>query len=143
MQTKDLIALALLFVAIPMGILVAAFSQRARDAAFFLMVAGTVITDRLDVNFLSQYWYRGTSRGLEFSFVDLLAISVFVGSFLMPRPGKSRFYWPASFGLMLVFFFYAGFSVLFSEPRMYGVFELSKMFRGFFFFLAGKYKKNR
>lgn len=136
MEAKDLIALALLLVAIPTGILIAAFSQRARDAAFFMMVAGTVITDRLDVNLLSHYWYRGTSRGLEFSFVDLLAISVFAGSFLMPRPGKSRFYWPASFGLMLVFFLYAGVSVMLAEPKMYGVFELFKMVRGFFFFLA-------
>ena len=136
MEAKDLIALALLFLAIPTGILAAAFSQRARDAAFFMMVAGTVITDRLDVNLFSHYWYRGTSRGLEFSFVDLLAISVFAGSFLMPRPGKSRFYWPASFGLMLVFFLYAGCSVMLSEPKVYGVFELSKMVRGFFFFLA-------
>ena len=139
MQTKDLIALAMLLVAIPAGVLVATFSQRARDVAFFLMVAGTVITDRLDVNFLSHYWYRGTSRGLEFSFVDLLAISVFVGSFLLPRPGNSRFYWPASFGLMLVFFFYACFSVMFSDPKIYGVFELSKMIRGFFFFLAAAF----
>jgi hypothetical protein len=136
MEAKDLIALALMFLAIPTGIIVATFSQRARDAAFFMMVAASVITDRIDVNFLSQYWYRGTTRGLEFSLVDLLAISVCAGSFLMPRPGKSRFYWPASFGLMLVFFLYAGVSVILSEPKVYGVFELSKMVRGFFFFLA-------
>ncbi|MCL4176678.1 MAG: O-antigen ligase family protein [Verrucomicrobia bacterium] len=139
METKDLIALAMLLVAIPAGVLVATFSQRARDAAFFLMVAGTVITDRLDVNVLSHYWYRGTSRGLEISFVDLLAISVFAGSVLLPRPGNSRFYWPASFGLMLVFFVYACFSVMFSTPKIYGVFELSKMVRGFFFFLAAAF----
>lgn len=139
MESKDLIALALLLVAIPAGVMVAIFSKRARDVAFFLMVTGTVITDRVDVNFLSQYWYRGTSRGIEFSIVDILAISVFVSSFLLPRPGNSRFYWPASFGLMLVFIFYAGFSVLFSEPKMYGVFELSKMVRGFFFFLAAAF----
>ena len=136
MEAKDLIALALLLLAVPTGVLVATLSQRARDAAFFLMVTATVITDRLDVNFLSQYWYRGTARGLEFSIVDLLAISVFAGSFLMPRRGESRFYWPASLGLMLVFFLYAGFSVMFSEPKMYGVFELSKMVRGLFIFLA-------
>jgi len=139
MEAKDLIALALLFVAIPMGIMVATFSHRARDVAFFLMVAGTVITDRVDVNFLSQYWYRGTSRGFEFSFVDLLAISIFAGSFLKPRPGESRCFWPASFGLMLVFFLYAAFSVIISEPKMYGAFELSKMVRGFFFFLAAAF----
>ena len=136
MEAKDLIALALLMVAIPMGIIIATLSQRARDAAFFVMVAATVVTDRLDVNFLSHYWYRGTTRGLEFSLVDLLAISVCIGSFLRPRPGESRFYWPASFGWMLVFFLYAVASVMFSDPKVYGVFELSKMVRGFFFFLA-------
>ena len=136
MEAKDLIALALLLVAIPTGILVATVSLRARDAAFFIMVAATVVTDRLDVNFLSHFWYRGTTRGLEFSLVDLLAISVFAGSLLRPRPGKSHFYWPAGFGLMLVFFLYAVGSVIFSDPKVYGVFELSKMVRGFLFFLA-------
>ena len=139
METKDLIALVLLLVTIPTGVLIATFSLRARDAAFFLMVAGTVITDRFDVNFLSHYWYRGTSRGLEFSFLDLLAISVLFGSWLRPRPGNSHFYWPASLGLMLMFFLYAGLSVMFSEPKIYGVFELSKMARGFFFFLAAAF----
>ena len=136
MDTNHFIALAVLFLMIPMGIITATVSHRARDVAFFVMVAATVVTDRLDVNFLSHYWYRGTTRGLEFSLVDLLAISVFVSSFLRPRPGVSRLYWPAGFGLMLVFFFYAGTSVMFSNPQVYGVFELSKMFRGFFFFLA-------
>jgi hypothetical protein len=136
MEAKDLIALALLLLAIPLGIILATLSPRARDAAFFVMVAATVITDRLDVNFLSHYWYRGTTRGLEFSLVDLLAISVCVGSLLKPRPGESRFYWPASLGWMLAFISYAAVSVLLSDPKVYGVLELSKMVRGFFFFLA-------
>lgn len=139
MEAKDLVALALLLLAIPAGIIVATLFPRARDVAFFLMVAGTVITDRLDVNFLSHYWYRGTTRGLEFSLVDLLAMSVFVSSILSPRPGNSRFYWPASLGVTLVFFLYAIASVLFSEPKIYGVFELSKMVRGIFFFLAAAF----
>lgn len=139
MEAKDLIALALLMVAIPMGILIATFSEKARDAAFFVMVAATVVTDRLDVNFLSHYWYRGTTRGLEFSLVDLLAISVCFGSFLKPRPGESRFYWPASFGWMLAFLSYASISVLLSDPKIYGFLELSKMFRGLFFFLAAAF----
>ena len=136
MELKDFIALALLLLVIPVGILIATISHRARDVAFFVMVAATVVTDRLDVNFLSQYWYRGTTRGLEFSIVDFLAISVFFGSFLRPRPGESRCYWPASFGLMLLFFFYAAGSMMFSDPKLYGFFELSKMCRGFLLFLA-------
>ena len=143
MEAKDLIALALLLLAVPMGIAITTLSQRARDAAFFVMVTATVITDRLDVNFLSHYWYRGTTRGLEFSLVDLLAISVCVGSVLRPRPGEARFYWPASFGWMLVFFLYAIASVMFSDPKVYGVFELSKMVRGFFFFLAAAWYVRR
>ena len=136
MDATHLIALALLVLAIPAGVMVATFSQRARDAAFFTMVAATVVTDRIDITFFSHYWYRGTTRGLEFSFVDLLAISVLAGCLLVPRPGKSRFYWPASLGLMMVFFLYAGVSVMCSQPRVYGLFELSKMVRGCFFFLA-------
>jgi hypothetical protein len=136
MDAYHLIVLALLFLAIPTGIIVATLSHRARDLAFFTLVAAAVVTDRLDVNFFSHYWYRGTTRGLEFSLVDLLAISVLVGSFLRPRQGESRCYWPAGFGLMLLFFFYACGSVLFSDPQVYGVFELSKMVRGLFVFLA-------
>ena len=136
MDAKHLLALAFLVLAIPTGVVVATLSQRARGAAFFTMVAATVITDRINVTFLSHYWYRGSTRGLEFSFVDLLAISVLGGCILLPRPGNSRFYWPSSFAFMLVFFLYACGSVLFCEPKVYGVFEISKMIRGLIFFLA-------
>jgi hypothetical protein len=135
-ETKDLIGLSLLFIATAGGIGVTLVSQRARDAAFFLMAATTVITDKLDINFLSHYWYRGTTRGLEFSLVDVLAMSVLVSSLLLPRHGQARCYWPASLGVMLLFFIYACCSVLISEPKIYGLFELSKMVRGILIFLA-------
>jgi hypothetical protein len=135
-ETKDLIGLSLLFVATFMAVGVACVSQRARDAAFFGMVSATVITQKLDINFLGQFWYRGTTRGVEVSFVDVLAIAVLASSFLVPRPNQSRWYGPASFGLMLLFFLYVCFSVAISEPRLYGTWELSKMVRGLIFFLA-------
>ena len=136
MEVKDVLAGVLVLLAIPTGVAVSTFSQRARDLAFFVLVAGAVVTDRFDVNFFSHYWYRGTTRGVEFSIVDLMAISVLAGSFLRPRPGESRFYWPASLGLMLLFFLYACASVMLFEPKMYGAFELTKMLRGFICFLA-------
>jgi hypothetical protein len=135
-EAKDIIALGLLLVATLVGVGVTSISPRARDLAFFLMLAGAVVTHKLDVNFLSHFWYRGTTRGLEISFVDVLAVSVLVSSFLFPPPGVSRWYWPASLGLMLLFFAYASLSVAFAEPKMNGVFELSKMARGLVFFLA-------
>jgi hypothetical protein len=138
-ETKDFIALCLLFVATLGGVGLACVSPRARDILFFLLTAGAVVTHKLDVNFLSHYWYRGTTRGLEVSFVDVLAFSVLVGAFLFPRPGQARFYWPASLGFLLLFLLYAIFSVVFSEPRINGVFELSKMFRGVIYFLAAAF----
>jgi O-antigen ligase len=100
------------------------------------MVAATVVTDRLDVNFFSHFWYRGTTRGVEFSFVDVLAIGVLAASLLSPPSSRTRFYWPASFGWMLLFFIYASVLTLCIEPRIHGLLELSKMLRGFLFFLA-------
>jgi hypothetical protein len=138
-ETKHFIALGLLLIATLVGVGVTSLWPRARDLAFFLMLAGAVVTHKLDVNFLTHFWYRGTTRGLEVSFVDVLAISVLVSSFLFPPPGVSRWYWPASFGLMLLFFTYAMLSVAFAEPKMNGIFELSKMVRGLVFFLAAAF----
>jgi hypothetical protein len=137
METKDLIGLSFLFAATLGGVTLTCFSLRAREAAFFFMIALTAITFKLDVNFHSYYWYRGTTRGLEVSLVDVLAWCVLASSFLAPRGGGPRWYWPAGLGCMLLLFAYAALSVLFiSDPKIYGLFELSKMLRGILFFLA-------
>src|SRR5262245_49049419 len=122
--------------AMSIGVCLTCVSERARDAAFFLLTMGMVLNDRLDINFLSREWYRGTTRGFEFSFVDILAISLVISSILIPRAGEKRCYWPASLGLMLLYFCYGIFSVAISEPKIFGLFELSKMVRGMIAFLA-------
>ncbi|MEW6306711.1 MAG: O-antigen ligase family protein [Verrucomicrobiota bacterium] len=136
METKDLIGLTLMITVVPAAVLVCCLSRRAQEAAFFLLTAGTVITEKADINFFTHYWYRGTTRGVEFSFVDVLAIAVLVSSLLVPRPGQKRWYWPASLGFLLFYFAYACFSVVISDPKVFGLFELSKMFRGILVFLA-------
>lgn len=136
MATKDIIGIALLLFAVPASVVVCCFSQRARDAAFFLMLTLAPLAHRFDMNFLSHYWYRGTTRGLEISVMDVLAIGVLAGSVLFPRSGEKRWFWPASFGLMILFFVYACGNVISADPKIYGLFELSKMFRGLIFFLA-------
>ena len=65
METRHFIALGLLLIATLMGVGVTSLWPRARDLAFFLMLAGAVVTHKLDVNFLTHFWYRGTTRGLE------------------------------------------------------------------------------
>src|SRR6266700_6460281 len=122
METKDLLGLTLIPLALLLGIGVTAVSQRARDAAFFVLVAGTALTEKLDINFVSRYWYRGTTRGFEFTFIDILALGVLASSFLLPRPGQSRWFWPASLGALLLYLFYGCFSVAISEPKLFGLF---------------------
>src|SRR5437660_5054172 len=136
MDTKDLIGLNLALLGTVASIVLMCAWPRIRGLAFFLLVAGTVVTDKLSINFFSHYWYRGTTRGIEFTVLDALAIGMLVSLLLFPPPGQKRWYWPGSLALMLVFFLYACGSVMVSEPRVYGVFELSRMIRGLVFFVV-------
>jgi hypothetical protein len=134
METKHLIAFTLMALAIPPGVAICWMSQRARDLAFFGLVAGTVWVDHLDVNFFTHYWYRGTTRGLEITVLDVLAICLLLGVLL--REGRRRIFWPASLGILLIYFLYGCFSLAISEPKIYGMFELFKIFRSIIVFLA-------
>src|SRR5258707_7592815 len=133
METKHLIGLTLMLAAIPLSVAVCCLSERAREAAFVLMIVGTTLTEKLQINFFSHYWYRGTTRGFEFTFIDILAIGVLVSALLARRerlgprgnsglppevgvPPLPRCFWPASLGVMLLYFFYGCFSVAISEP---------------------------
>src|ERR1051325_7007877 len=136
MEPKDFIGLILLLVAASGGILLACLSHRVRDIFFFLLVTFSAVTELIDINFASHDWYRGTTRGFEVSFVDVLSISLLASAILRPRPGDRRWFWPASFGLMLIYFLYAGFCVGIADPKIFGLFELSKMLRGLVVFLA-------
>ena len=136
MQQKDIIALTLLPVALAVTTGIVCMSRRARAIAFFLLAGCLVLATRLDVNFLSHEWYRGTTRGIEVSFVDMLSFGIVFSSLFFPLPGQRRFYWPASLGFILLYITYAAFSITISEPKIFGVFELSKMLRALMCFLA-------
>ena len=139
MEQKELIGFALFAMGIFGGVVICCASQRVRDFFFVLMVWLAPITERFDVNFVSRDWYRGTTRGFEISLVDILAISLLLSALLVPRRGQSRGYWPASFGLMVLFFLFACFNVAISDPKLFGLFELSKMVRGLTIFLAAAF----
>src|SRR4051812_22545107 len=96
MESKDLIGLVLAIMGIAGGVLVTCISARARDVFFFGMVWLAPMTEDYDINFVSRNFYRGTTRGFEFSLVDILSISLLLSALLIPRRGNSRGYWPAS-----------------------------------------------
>jgi hypothetical protein len=136
MDFKTLFGLTVVPAAIFGGCVVACLSWRIRDLFFLMLVFFSPMIEFMDVNFVSREWYRGTSRGFEFSILDILSISLLVSAVLFPRRGESRGYWPASFGLMLLFLLYSCGNVAALEPKLFGLFELFKMARGLIVFLA-------
>lgn len=136
MQPKDYLALALILLAVPVCTAVMAYWRRARDAGFFALVFGAMVTYDLDVNFVSREWYRGTTRGFEISFLDIIALALLAAMLLRPRRGERRFIWPGSLAPLLAYFGYCALSVLFSDPKLFGMFELLKVMRGILIFVA-------
>ncbi len=118
------------------GAVAATLSQRIRDAFFLAMVSLAVLAERMDVNFFSEAWYRGTTRGIQVTLLEMLAFGLVFGCWIGRRGTERRLFWPGSLGLMLLYFVYAGLSVAVSEPKMFGVFELSKIFASILVFLA-------
>src|SRR5438874_905085 len=124
MREKELIGLALAALGIFGGALLTTFSKRARDFFFLAMMFLAPMTEDWDINFVSRDFYRGTTRGFEFSLVDILSLSLLIGLVLAPRRGQSRCYWPPSLGFMLLLFCYACFNVGIADPKIFGLFEL-------------------
>jgi hypothetical protein len=135
-DTKTLFGLTVIPAAIVGGVVVTCLSNRLRDLFFMFLVFTGPMIERLDLNFASREWYRGTSRGFEVSVLDIIAVSLLVSAILVPRRGEARVYWPAGFGVMLLYLIYAGFNVAVSDPKLFGLFELFKLVRGLVVYLA-------
>jgi hypothetical protein len=136
LEAKDIEGLTLLVLALLGGVTVTCLSGRVRDIALFLIMATLVFDNRMCVTFLGKWWYRGSTRGLEVTLQDIMAFSLLVSAVLAPRPGRSRWRWPAGLGLMLLYFLYACGSTLAIEPRVFSIYELLKIARGLVFFVA-------
>ncbi len=139
MDLKALFGLTVVPAGLLAGTLAACLSKRIRDLFFLLLVVLSPMIERLDVNFVSREWYRGSSRGFEVSIPGILAASLLLSCVLAPRPGERRGYWAPSLGLMLLLFVYAAFNVAISEPKLFGCFELFKMGWGLIVFLAAAF----
>src|SRR5437762_11164290 len=130
MGIKTLFGLTVIPAAALGGIVLASLSKRIRDLFFVVMVFLAPMIEFVDMNFVSREWYRGTSRGFEVSVLDILSLSLLVSAVVAPRRGHARAFWPASLGLLLLFFFYACVNVARSDPRLFGLYELFTLVRG-------------
>lgn len=117
----------------------ATWSLRLRDCFFFFIMLCVILTERMDVNFFSQAWYRGTTRGVEISLIEIVAFGLLMGCLIgRRRQGfyRSKWFWPGSLLLMLLYFVYSAVSVVISDPKMFGGFELTKIAGSILVFLA-------
>ncbi len=131
-------AIALLLIPV-LGVafsVLACWWQRARDTLFVLMVTLAVWAERLDVNFFSEAWYRGTTRGIQVCLLHIFAGALLVGCLVGRRDEGRRWFWPKSLGVMLLYFFYAAVTVIASEQKLFGAFELSKMLGAILVFVS-------
>ena len=136
MKPTHMLALVLIpFVTIT-GAFAATWSQRVRDVIFFAMVSLAIFSERMDVNFFSEAWYRGTTRGVQITLVEILAFDLLFGCWAGRRGPDRRIFWPGSLGLILLYFVYAGLTVVALEPKIYGAFELTKIFASILVFLS-------
>src|SRR5437870_2430402 len=119
METKHIIALIILVMLTCGSMAVQVLWPRARDAAFFALTAGAVLAERMDVNFLGEYWYRGTSRGIQVSLIDVLAWGLLFATLVAPKYPRRSWLFPASTGLILLYFGYGIFSVTRAEQKMF------------------------
>ncbi|HYI02826.1 hypothetical protein [Hyalangium sp.] len=102
------------------------------------MVFGTTEHGLATINFYSREWYRGTTRGFELCWLDFLWFFILVDEWRRPRLARPR-QLPFSLGSMLVFFSYNAMNVALSDPKLFGLFELSKALRAVMVFLAFAY----
>ncbi len=133
---KNVIFFASLMVLVPIGTLAASISPRIRELVFFALVFSTATIKRLDINFLSREMYRGSTRGIEFSYFDFLVWILLLSCLISPPPGKPRIRWPAGLGFLLAYVAYCGLSIMALEPRIFSIFEFTKILRGVVVFIA-------
>jgi O-antigen ligase len=114
----------------------AAWFERVRDIFFVAMVSLSVVAEHAQVNFFSEGWYRGSARGIQFTLIEIMAFGLLFGCIVVRRTPGRRLYWPASLGLILLYVLYCCGSVVLSQPKVYGAFELSRIFASILIFLA-------
>lgn len=110
-------------------------NRLVRDLLIFLLVFCTTKTDLIDINFMGRDWYRGTTRGIEVSYVDMMVWILLGVAFLQTRRSKKPFV-PAAFAPMVIYFLYCIINVMTHDPKLFGVYELSKILRGIFAYTA-------
>ena len=99
--------------------------------ALFVIILFTA--NRLDINFVSREFYRGTSRGFEVGMVDIVTLALL--AYALTKKGMYKFN-PLPRGSLVYFAYFlcSAISIVNAEESLYSYFELFKMVRIYIFF---------
>lgn len=130
---KYLIFTAALFCVLPAsGLMI--LDRRLLRYAVLIMILPVLFFSATSINFFSQEWYRGTSRGMEVSIIYLAAVAILTAliclrGFRTPFPGISA-------RLYLLYFLFSLPSLLTAENTLFSFFEIWKMIMVYLVYLA-------
>ena len=117
-ENKHLIFFITLFFLCPIGLFFSLKRQHVRKFFLTLTIFSTSLYRFLDINFMSMETYRGTVRGYEVSFIDLIVIILFF-TVCLDRKLKKKIiipgFWPNFFYLGCAFA-----SLYYSNESVYG-----------------------
>ena len=110
MEDKYIIFMFGTFIFVPIGIAFARSNTRILNLVFIALVFGTTQPETFlglptDINFLSREWYRGSTRGIEISYLDLLALILLFGGLSVRAREGVKYFRPASYGFLKAYFF--------------------------------------
>lgn len=133
-ELKYLVFFGMLFFGVPAMVMFACADRRIERWLFGLLVFTGFITNLTSINFFSFETYRGTSRGLEVTIADLIALALLT-VMMLKIPQKLKLMIPGVwiYGLYIVL---AAISIDASAMRIYSYCELWKMFRMLLYFFV-------
>lgn len=134
MELKYIIFFTILLIGVPAATILAYSSRKIEKMAWIIMISFGFLGDHASINFFSYEWYRGTSRGMEVTLVDLFTLVIFF-LMLLKRGFKIKLIIPGIF-FYLLYFLLSILSVMNAENAFYSFTELWKMGRVFFFFIV-------
>jgi len=130
---KYLIFTFALVFGVPVGAMFMRQSKLAgRVLLAFLLLAPAI---NITINFISNEWYRGDTRGIEFDLTDILSLTMLLGMALSPRFRKIKLAPPGAFPF-IIFLSFLLLSIAYAYVPLYGFFTLSRILRGFLLYVV-------
>lgn len=153
MEPKYIIFLLVLLIGVPVGVVACRARNSLMQVVAVVMIWATCEPDLVGINFVSREFYRANTRGFEISLVDICMLILLITMLTLRKQQAFRWFPPLTiptFAYLAVgIFSWAAAGSLVPVPEeativpyphfevgLYPLFELSKIARGFLYYLT-------